>query len=206
MPARTVRRQGPPSTDDREGSLQRVIVLLACAALGACGDPELPVPSEPGGGGPGNPATPNDSFATAAPIALDTQVTVTSTSAFGDHYFSFVVPAGGRTVRIQTFDASGTACTSPGTEITLYGFSQTALGTSGWPGGTCPDRTWNLAAGTYYVKVYAYYPGTGTYLIRTTSVVTTAETEQNNFINSANGPFTSDTWIRAPLDTYVDRD
>ena len=56
------------------------------------------------------------------------------------------------------------------------------------------------------MKVIAYYPGTGTYLLRTTSIVTTAETEQNNFINSADGPFTADTWIRAPLDTTVDRD
>ncbi len=59
---------------------------------------------------------------------------------------------------------------------------------------------------TYYVKVIAYYPGTGTYLLRATSIVTTAETEQNNFINSADGPFTADTWVRAPLDTNVDRD
>ena len=189
--------------------MRRTIVLFACVALAACGDPELPIPADPGGGGGGggggDPTPTNGSIATAATIALDTQVAETRTSVFGDDYFSFVVPAGGRTVRIQTFDSSGTACESPGTEITLYSASQTSLGVSGWPH-TCPDATWNLEAGTYYVKVIAYYPGTGTYLLRTTSIVTTAETEQNNFINSADGPFTADTWIRAPLDTTVDRD
>ena len=122
--------------------MRRTIVLFACVALAACGNPEVPTPADPGGGGGGgggggDPTPPNGSFATAATIALDTQVTETRTSAFGDDYFSFVVPAGGRTVRIQTFDSSGTACESPGTESPSTALPKPR---SASPGGPTPAR------------------------------------------------------------------
>jgi len=131
--------------------MNRVPTLLLAAALLACGgDDEGP---------PQDANEPNDAFAQATPLTIGTPlVAVIATTADVD-YYSFTVPAGGASVRFQTFDASGVTC---------QGNMDPIIGVFGDPPNEsapiavsddtgvpplCEDLTVPLAEGTNYVGV-----------------------------------------------------
>jgi hypothetical protein len=144
--------------------MRRSIAFLGLVLVAACGGSD-----SPSGDGVGGATPNNNTFETATPITLNTQVTASMPSALDVDYFSFTVPTGGRTVRIQAFDSTGTACSSPDTSVILFNSSRTAIGNAD-TGGACPDRTWTLPAGSYFIQVQLLYPGTGTYIVKTTIV------------------------------------
>lgn len=139
------------------------MLLAAAACAAACG-----------GGTTGtaqtfpNPGEPNDTFETAYPIALGTPVVATASGETDFDFYAFTVPAGGATLRFQTFDESGAACDPAAqlvdTYVELYDAGGALLASSddSWVvGGTktrCEDFTFALPAGTGHVAVTGYPP------------------------------------------------
>lgn len=143
------------------------LALTLAALLAACG-----------GGGDGTPRTaevePNGTTAQATPVALEATITGTITAASDSDFFSFTVPAGGATVRFQTFDAGGTACDPAGQAVDPFIAVYGAAGTSDLLGGDddggapplCEDLTLTLPAGTAYVMVGGLEPFPFAYTLR----------------------------------------
>jgi hypothetical protein len=154
--------------------MRQLLALLAAGFALACGGggtgttPDLP-----------NPGEPNDTILVATPIALGTPIVATSSSQTDFDFYAFTVPAGGATVRFQTFDASGAACDPVNelvdTFVEVYGASGARLAWSddSWvlPSGArtfCEDFTLALPEGTGHVAVTGYppYPFVYTLVVR----------------------------------------
>ena len=144
--------------------MKKTLALLAVGCALACGS---------GGGGTTrdypNPGEPNDTLQTATPIDLGVPIVATASSETDFDFYSFAVPAGGATVRFQTFDESGKACDPVNhlvdTFVELYDASgkRIAWSDDSWvlPDGTrtrCEDFTFAEPEGTQYVAVTGYPP------------------------------------------------
>jgi hypothetical protein len=112
---------------------------------------------------------------TATPLALDTTVTGSIGAATDKIIYSITVPAGGRDVRVQTFDTTGTTCLSIDPKVAVYDATGFIQGTND-DGGVdyCFDLTLTLTAGTYYVVVDKSSAGPSSfgYTLQTTSHAT----------------------------------
>jgi hypothetical protein len=139
--------------------MNRLPTLLLASALLACGgddDEGLPDANEP-----------NNTFATATPLTIGTPVVAAISPTSDVDYYVFAVPAGGASVRFQTFDSGGVACDP------THGNVDPVVGVFGDPPDVnnpiivsddsglppwCEDVTVALAEGTNYVGVAGYPP------------------------------------------------
>lgn len=147
----------------------RLAALLAAATLAACGGDGAEPPPSPAG-------EPNETAAQATPLTVGTAVTGTIASEADLDFYVFTVPAGGASVRFQTFDAGGTLCdpTNEGVDPYLDIFDgavthvahgdDVGAGAGVW----CEDLTVSLAAGTNYVSVGGFPPVPFTYVLKVT--------------------------------------
>jgi hypothetical protein len=131
-----------------------VVAILAAACGGKATDtpPADPVP----------PATgePNGTPATATALALGTPRAGALPDVNDYDFYAFTVPAGGATVRIQTFDRTGTSCSAVDTFVEVYDASAVSnlvdayVTESDDTGiGACEDFPVALPEGTNYVAV-----------------------------------------------------
>jgi len=126
--------------------------LTLTALLGACGGSSEPPPP--------SSAEPNDTAAQASPLPLPATVAAGIATASDVDWYAFTVPAGGASVRFQTFDSTGAACDPAGLNVdpflAVYGGDGTTLLGGDDDGGLapyCEDLTVALPAGTAYVMV-----------------------------------------------------
>jgi len=125
--------------------------LTTAALLAACGGS-----SEPAAPG----VEPNDAAAQASPIPLPAAVAASIATASDLDWYAFTVPAGGASVRFETFDATGAACDPSGLNVdpylAVYGADGSTLLGGDDDGGQapyCEDVTVVLPAGPAYVMV-----------------------------------------------------
>jgi len=146
--------------------------VVAIALLSACG----------GGGepGPANPDEPNDSVPEATPVGIGTPVVARIASATDVDFYAFTVPAGGATVRFQTFDAGGVACDPTGAHvdpfIVVYDATPALRGSDDNSGVApwCDDLTVvALPEGTSYVMIGGNPDASGATAFDYTLLITT---------------------------------
>jgi hypothetical protein len=183
-----------------------VIGCLAVAMMSACGGSASKMTSADG--------EPNNSFATATPISLGSTFSGSVAAGGSDvDYYSFTVPAGGRLVRLETFDSTGAGCAGnilPA--FVLYDSTQAAVPILSTVlfSGSCQYSAQLLPAGTYYLRVSydtSFAPPPFGYVLKTaiaSSVVTTTEVEPNDNIASANGPYSTSQLIAGAEDGTSD--
>lgn len=147
--------------------MRTILAASLVALLAACGGgSDAPEPSQP-------EVEPNGDFDSATPMTPGTRVVATISSLGDVDVFSFTVPAGGRSVRFQTFDSGGTRC-DPVNEtvdpwIEIYNPSRVFVDEDDdtfppW----CEDLTVFLPEGTNYVMVGGFPPVPFTYTLRVT--------------------------------------
>jgi hypothetical protein len=117
---------------------------------------------------------PNGNLAQANPISLDAVVAGTVTAIDDLDFYQLTVPAGGASVRFQTFDSTGATCdpVNLGVDpmLAVYDSAGTLL-TGADDNGlapSCEDLTVALPAGTAYVMVVGYEPFPFAYTLRVT--------------------------------------
>jgi hypothetical protein len=180
--------------------MKKAVGVLSALFLAACGG------SDPVADG-------NDTMATATVIPADGSISATIASLDDLDYYQVTIPAGGRVLRLQTFDSSGTTCASVDPYTDVYdtdGF---------WVGGDddsgpayCSDVSLTLAAGTYFVETgwagWDPAPPWAYVLTLTTSAIAvgSSETESNDTIGTANGPYTADAHVSAAISPAGDVD
>lgn len=179
--------------------MKKAIGVLSALLLAACGG------SDPVADG-------NDSMATATVIPADGSISATIASDTDLDYYAVTIPAGGSNFRVQTFDSSGTGCSGIDPYVVVYSSEGLLLGwaddtASAW----CEDLWLSLAAGTYYIEVgfSALYSTPFGYVLDLTSTAfpsLTAETESNDTIGTANGPYTADARVSAAITPAGDVD
>lgn len=143
--------------------MKKIAALIASAVVSACdGAGDAPAPPDPG--------EPNGSVETATPLTPGTPVVATISATTDADYFRFSVPAGGASVRVQTFDEGGATCGLASAPLDTYVevFDPAAtplLDCDAVPSpcddsgvGWCEDVTVVLPAGTSYVAVSGYPP------------------------------------------------
>jgi hypothetical protein len=131
--------------------MRKLFLILAAVASVACSE-DTPTP---------NPYVvgeiePNDTIATATQIPTDTTVVAALGTGADLDYYAFTVPAGGATIRIQTFDSSGADCLAIDPYVTVYNsaFNVIAYDLQSSGLGYCYDATLTLSTGgAYYVSV-----------------------------------------------------
>lgn len=146
--------------------MRSILAAGLVALLAACGG------GSDGGSNP-NPGEPNDTFAQATPITPGTPLVATISAANDFDFYSFTVPAGGRNVRFQTFDAGGTQCDPANENVDPWievfdGAQQSVDGDDDSFFPWCEDLTTFLPAGTNYVVVGGYAPYPFVYTLRVT--------------------------------------
>jgi hypothetical protein len=113
---------------------------------------------------------PNDTMGTATPLTLDTSVSASIGSATDEDYYAFTVPSGGLEITFQTFDSTGSACTTIDPWLDFYDGGGTNIWGADDEGiNWCEDVSLTLAAGTYYVDVGGWYPDTFSYMLTTST-------------------------------------
>lgn len=135
------------------GSMRKTLFTAAALVLlAACGSgDEAPPP-------PSNPNEPNDTMTLATPVTIGSPV-VGRIAAYEDvDFYVFTVPAGGATVRFQTFDAGGTQCDPSGQNVDpfLWVYEGNGAFVDGVDDGVapfCEDLSVGLPAGQAYVMV-----------------------------------------------------
>ncbi len=180
------------------------IVFAAAVALAACSSESDPAP-------PPYDGEPNDSLALATPITAGAPFGAAIASYVDVDYYRFAVPAGGGHVRVQTFDASGSACDTIDTYTELYSAGGTQLAQDDDSGpGYCGDLYVWEPEGTYYAAIWGGYAPEAfpyTVLVTVTSVGPgSAEVEPNGSIGTATGPFTGDALVSGSISTSGEYD
>ncbi len=139
--------------------MKSTLAPLAAAALVACSGGSGASPAYP------NPGEPNDTLAQATQLAPEAPILATSSSEADYDFYAFAVPAGGATVRFQTFDETGATCNGVDTFVELYDPAGQRLTWSddSWAGpdgrgSRCEDFTFALPEGTAHVAVSGYPP------------------------------------------------
>jgi hypothetical protein len=138
--------------------MNKTLAIAVAAAVSACGA------SKDGGGPAAQPATgtaePNDTIATATALTPGTPLVASLPDVNDYDFYKFPIPAGGATVRIQTFDRSGTSCSAVDTYVEVYDPAATTSLVDGYVTdsddtglGACEDFTVALPEGTNYVAV-----------------------------------------------------
>lgn len=140
------------------------------AVLAACG----------GGGSDGPPRNaevePNGTRDQATAIALDSMATGTIAAESDFDFFELTVPAGGASIRFQTFDSGGTACDPVNglvdPYIAVYDAAGGLLGGDDDSGAPllCEDLTVALPAGTAFVMVGGLDPTPFAYTLKVTKL------------------------------------
>jgi hypothetical protein len=149
--------------------MKKIFAILLAAGLAACS-----------GGGDDDGATvtpsngePNDTMAQATLLTLDTPVSGTISARSDVDFYKFTVPAGGATVRFQTFDSGGTQCdpnfgnVDPFLEV--YDPTQVFVdGDDDSFAPFCEDFSVALPAGLNYVMVGGWEPVPFNYVLKVT--------------------------------------
>ncbi len=195
--------------------MRKLLLAVAIGLAAACGGSDTPNP----GPGSAGEIEPNDSIAQATPTTSNGTIGGEISTSTDNDYFSFTL-ASSQFVRIHTFDATGMGCTDvdPALQVFNSGGALVASESNNGLGdasGTsyCEDLEQTFAAGTYYVRVSAgtlgvtLAPFSYTLEISTpTQPATTAESESNGTIATANGPFTTDALLTAAINPIGDDD
>lgn len=115
-------------------------------------------------------AEPNDSIGTATPLTLDTSVSASIASSTDEDFYVFTVPSGGLEITFQTFDATGSACTTIDPWLDLLDAGGAILWSADDEGiNSCENVTLTLTEGTYYADIGGYYPSTFSYVLATST-------------------------------------
>jgi hypothetical protein len=146
--------------------------LALVALLSACGGNSTDTPAGPSRSAE---AEPNGTIAQANAVSLDAVVTGTISAADDLDYFKLTVPAGGASVRFQTFDSTGKSCDPTGMAvdpmIAVFD-SAGALLTGADDNGLapfCEDLSVSLPAGVAYVMVAGNAPFPFAYTLQVSS-------------------------------------
>ncbi len=143
--------------------MRTTVALAAAAFLLACDSGSSSTPAYP------DSREPNETLATAATIPVGEPISASVANGSDRDWYAFTVPAGGATVRFQTFDASGTACATTDANPIDTCVDVSATTGLGWPTGSsddsaiidgartrCEDFTVALPGGTSYVDVMGF--------------------------------------------------
>ncbi len=196
--------------------MRKLLLAVAIGLAAACGGSDTPNP----GPGSSGESEPNDSSATATPIPLGAHVVAALGTSTDLDYYSIIIPTGGQTIRIQTFDSTGTGCATIDPSVTVYNASLlTVVADSQSSGlGLCSDTTATLAAGTYYilVRTTAGFAFAYDLVVSTLSPTATNESEPNDDGTpsssldfspaNADGPFTGPVMITGAITPTGDDD
>ena len=149
----------------------RLPALALAALLSACGGGS----DAPAGPAHSAEAEPNGTTAQANPVSLAEVVTGTITTVDDLDYFKFTVPAGGASVRFQTFDSTGKTCDPTGMSVdpmlAVYDSAGVLL-TGADDNGLapfCENLSVSLPAGAAYVMVAGNPPFPFAYTLQVSS-------------------------------------
>jgi hypothetical protein len=178
---------------------RQLLLVIAVAVLSSCSGSD-DTPAIPDG-------EPNDTVAVATAITPDVPF-VASIYSYADlDFYRIDVPATSW-VRIQTFDASGTACNGIDTSLDLYEPSGAHVDLDNNSGiGGCEDYLAWRASGPYYVAVRGVSPDAFAYAIRVTitPIPGSLESEPNDTVAQATS-LTPDLSFIAAIASYADLD
>lgn len=187
----------------------RVLVALA-ATLAACSGPDR---ADGGGPDPADAGEPNDSIPEATPIKPGAVVVAEIGYGPDVDYYRFTVPATGAFVHIQTFDASGVTCNGVDTMTSLVEPDGTTSGNVLYVDDgffTCDEISTWLPPGTYYAVVAdsGYNDSGYAYAVVVTvdpgDAGTSAESEPNDTLETANGPYSADALVAGTVKVASD--
>jgi hypothetical protein len=161
---------------------RQLLHVLAAVVLSSCSGPgDPPVISD---------GEPNDTFAQATPITPDVPFVGTMSSYSDVDIYRFDVPASGAMVNVQTFDSSGVACSGIDTYLRFYDSTGMQIDADDDSGlAFCEDYVAWYPSGTYYVGLTGLYPATFAYTIRVRIAPPSTESEPNDSIAMADGPY-----------------
>jgi hypothetical protein len=115
---------------------------------------------------------------TATQLTIGTAIQATISSGTEHDYYKFTVPAGGATVRVQTFDQGGTVCDPTNETVDTIVFVYDSSGALvDWFDDTTVNKVWQswcedftvaLPEGTNYLDVQGYPPTPFVYTVKVT--------------------------------------